>query len=246
MQFKFEPIKKDYSDFSSDKLLVNAPRTPAFPVRVASEIMARSLSFLSTADGLTLYDPCCGGGHLLTVLGFCYSKNLKNIYGSDIDIKALEYAQKNLSLLTPEGLSKKKKALQSNDEKQDEKTQLEALNSAKRLEKQLFHTRYPKKDIQCFHWDITRKKPAHLKNVNIVMTDLPYGKMSDWQGAGAAQNNPNKQMLNNIYQTLDLNNSIVTIICNKQEKINHQKFEQVKRLKHGKRQFIFLRPLPFY
>jgi len=45
---------------------------------------------------------------------------------------------------------------------------------------------------------------------------------------------------------LDLENSIVTIICNKKEKINHQKFEQVKRLKHGKRQFIFLRPLPFY
>ncbi|GMA45354.1 hypothetical protein GCM10025853_28110 [Tetragenococcus halophilus subsp. halophilus DSM 20339] len=109
MKFKFEPIKKDYSDFSSDKLLVNAPRTPAFPVRVASEIMARSLSFLNSADGLTLYDPCCGGGHLLTVLGFCYSKNLKNIYGSDIDTKALEYAQKNLNLLTPEGLSKKRK-----------------------------------------------------------------------------------------------------------------------------------------
>ncbi|GMA45353.1 hypothetical protein GCM10025853_28100 [Tetragenococcus halophilus subsp. halophilus DSM 20339] len=79
-----------------------------------------------------------------------------------------------------------------------------------------------------------------------MITDLPYGNMSDWQGEGTTQNNPNKQMLNNIYQTLDLNNSIVTIICNKQEKINHQKFEQVKRLKHGKRQFIFLRPLPFY
>ncbi len=246
MKFKFEPIKKDYSDFSSDKLLVNAPRTPAFPVRVASEIMARSLSFLDTAEGLTLYDPCCGGGHLLTILGFCYSKNLKNIYGSDIDSKALEYAQKNLNLLTPEGLSKKKQALQYNYEKQGEKAQLEALNSADRLETQLLNTTYPKKDVQCFNWDITKEQPPHLKNVNIVMTDLPYGNMAYWQGEGAVQNNPNKQMLNNIYQTLDLHNSIVTIICNKDEKINHQKFEQVKRLKHGKRQFVFLRPLPFY
>lgn len=75
--------------------------------------------------------------------------------------------KKNLNLLTPEGLSKKKKDLQYNDEKQDEKTQLEALNSANRLEKQLFHTTYPKKDIQCFHWDITRKKPPHLKKTSI-------------------------------------------------------------------------------
>ncbi|NRR74918.1 hypothetical protein HRD57_01935 [Tetragenococcus halophilus] len=94
MKFKFEPIKKDYSDFSSDKLLVNAPRTPAFPVRVASEIMVRSLSFLNSADGLTLYDPCCGGGHLLTVLGFCYSKNLKIYTVATLILKLLNMLKK--------------------------------------------------------------------------------------------------------------------------------------------------------
>ncbi|NRR74917.1 hypothetical protein HRD57_01930 [Tetragenococcus halophilus] len=35
------------------------------------------------------------------------------MYGSDIDTKALEYAQKNLNLLTPEGLSKKKRKIYS-------------------------------------------------------------------------------------------------------------------------------------
>ncbi|QXN86522.1 hypothetical protein KV134_10155 [Tetragenococcus halophilus] len=36
MKFKFEPIKKDYSDFSSDKLLVNAPEHPLF--RLESQV----------------------------------------------------------------------------------------------------------------------------------------------------------------------------------------------------------------
>lgn len=68
MKFEFETIKKDYSDFSSDRVLINAPRTPAFPVRIASEIMSRCLSLINSSDGISVYDPCCGGGHLLKII----------------------------------------------------------------------------------------------------------------------------------------------------------------------------------
>ncbi|MDN6640430.1 MAG: N-6 DNA methylase [Tetragenococcus sp.] len=241
MKFKFETIKKDYSDFSSDKLLVNAPRTPAFPVRVASEIMARCLSLINRTEELTIYDPCCGGAHLLTVLGFLYNANLKQIYGTDIDENALEYAQENLALLKPNGIQQRKKSLQYHYEKQGEAAQLMALDSAKRLSAMLSNPQ--QKEIQCFKWDITSFQRPPFKDVNIVITDLPYGNMAHWQGT--TKDHPTEQMLNNIYQTLDINNAIVIVICNKKESIQHKNFTQVKRLKHGKRQFFFLRPLFF-
>lgn len=241
MKFKFETLKKDYSDFSSDKVLVNAPRTPAFPVRIASEIMARCLSFLKSTDHLTIYDPCCGGAHLLTVLGFIYSTNLTKIYGTDIDKSALTYAQKNLNLLTGETLNQKIKTLQSVSKSQEEQTQsAEVLHSAKRLAALLLDTKAPQKEVQCFPWDITEGTPF-FKNVNIVITDLPYGNMAHWQGDIREQ--PAKLLLDHIYQTLDLNNSVVAIICNKNERIAHQNFIQVNRLKHGKRQIVILQPL---
>ncbi|AOF49544.1 N-6 DNA methylase [Tetragenococcus halophilus] len=242
MKFKFEALKKDYSDFSSDKVLINAPRTPAFPVRVASEIMARCLSFLKNTDHLTIYDPCCGGAHLLTVLGFLYSTNLARIYGSDIDEKALTYARKNLDLLTGESLQQKIKALQADNKAQDEQTQsTEVLNSANRLATMLLDAKAPQKEVQCFQWDITKDSPTFSENVNIVITDLPYGNMTHWQGD--SKEPPTKRLLDNIYQTLDVNNSVIAIICNKKERIAHNNFTQVNRLKHGKRQIFILQPL---
>src|SRR5699024_2296800 len=99
------------------------------------------------------------------------------------------------------------------------------------------------KDIQTLKWDITSSPPPFFRGINIVITDLPYGNMAHWEGV--MKDNPTEQMLNNIYHVLDLNNSVVAIACNKKQKVKHEWFEQVKRLKHGKRQFTFLRPLRF-
>lgn len=243
MKFKFETIKKDYSDFSSDRVLINAPRTPAFPVRLASEIMSRCLSLISSSDGISVYDPCCGGGHLLTVIGFLYSTNLNKVYGTDIDDQALEYAKRNLSLLTIDGLLQRKKSIQCNYDKYGKESQQKALYSVNRLVSMNLDSKKSVKDIQCLKWNITGSRPPFFGDINIVITDLPYGNMSHW--GGIIKSNPTEQMLNNIYQTLDLNNSIVAIVCNKKQRIEHEWFEQVKRLKHGKRQLIFLRPLIF-
>ncbi|WP_440897138.1 N-6 DNA methylase [Amphibacillus sp. Q70] len=243
MKFEFETIKKDYGDFSSDRVLINAPRTPAFPVRIASEIMARCLSFTDSSDGISIYDPCCGGGHLLTVIGFLYSANLNKVYGTDIDARALDYAKRNLNLLTMEGLLQRKKSIECNYNKYGKQPQLEALRSVNRLASMLIDSNKSLKDIQCLKWDITSTKPPLSREINIVITDLPYGNMAHWEGI--MKNNPTEQMLNNIYQILDLNNSVVAIVSNKKQRIKHECFKQVKRLKHGKRQFTFLRPLKF-
>lgn len=241
MKYKFETIKKDYSDFSSDKVLINAPRTPAFPVRVASEIMSRCLSYLNSTDGISIYDPCCGGGHLLTVIGFLYSANLNKIYGTDIDDRALDYAKRNLSLLAMEGLLQRKKGIQRYYDNNEEESQLQALESFERLKAMIVDSKRSHKDIHCLKWDITSSQPPLFRDVNIVITDIPYGNMSQWDGI--MKNNPIEQMLNNIYQILDYDNSVIAIISNKEQRIKHEYFEQIKRLKHGKRQFTFLRPL---
>ncbi|SDZ42223.1 RRNA methyltransferase AviRa [Evansella caseinilytica] len=242
MKFKYEVEKKDHRDFSSGRVLINAPQTPAFPVRIASEIMSRCLSYINSNDCISIYDPCCGGAHLLTVIGFLYREKIERVYGTEIDIKAVGYAKRNLNLLTSNGLFQRKKNILQNYNKFGKVSHLEALQSVKRLISTTLDSNHIK-DIQCLDWDITSSKPPVFRNINIVITDLPYGNMAIWKGT--KNMNPIEQMLKNVYYTLDLNNAVVSIICDKNQKVEHEWFEQVKRLKHGKRQFTFLRPVKY-
>ena len=63
MKYKFETIKKDYSDFSSGRVLYNAANTTAFPVRLASEVIQRAFHILDK-DGASgpykIYDHVVG------------------------------------------------------------------------------------------------------------------------------------------------------------------------------------------
>lgn len=67
MKYKFETMNKDYSDFSSGRVLYNVANTTAFPVRLASELIQRAFNILEK-DGARgpykIYDPCCGGEKL--------------------------------------------------------------------------------------------------------------------------------------------------------------------------------------
>ena len=51
-----------------------------------------------------MYDPFCGGGTLLTVIGFLASAPVALLAGSDLDADALRTAEQNLALLSREGL----------------------------------------------------------------------------------------------------------------------------------------------
>lgn len=241
MEFKFERVKKDYSDFSSDKVLVNAPQTPAFPVRIASEIMSRCLSYLKSKSNISIYDPCCGAAHLLTVLGFLYSTNLNKVYGTDIDDKAIQYAHQNLNFLTSDGLMQKTRELKTRYNNLSNTFNEKSIQSSERLAAMIRGSEKTQNNICCKRWDITSSTPPSFQRVNVVITDLPYGNMTYWEGNKS--DNPINKMLSNIYEILDLENSIIAIISDKQQKIKHEKFFQIKRLKHGKRQFTFLKPM---
>ena len=86
-----------------DAVLVSAPGRPTLPVRLTLELFGRALSFLGS-EPVTVWDPCCGAGTTLTVLGLCRGRALSGLLGTDVDPSPLDLAGRNLALLEPGGL----------------------------------------------------------------------------------------------------------------------------------------------
>ncbi|OWA33599.1 hypothetical protein B9G55_19785 [Saccharibacillus sp. O16] len=237
MMYQFETEKKDYRDFASGRVLHHAPNTTAFPVRLGKEIMSRCLAQLDSKQNLKIYDPCCGGAYLLTMLGFNYGDQISEIYGSDIDEGVLEHARRNLSLLTEEGLTLRELDLQRDFEQYGKDSHREALESVERLR---MLNRALIRTTEVFSLDISGDVRPPLTNLNVVIADLPYGQMTSW---GGQQADPVRSMLHNIYPILNRKNAIVAIICDKKQRAEHEQFERRGTLNHGKRRITFLKPI---
>lgn len=240
MKYEFEVSKKDYSDFSSGRVLYNAPNTTAFPVRLASEIISRSFSYLdrqSGKDAYKIYDPCCGGAHLLTVLGFLHGSRISEIIGTDIDQAVVEVAKRNLGLLTPEGLTQRKEQLEGYVQRFGKDSHKDALSSLQRLARLQKNVSF---SIRCMQRDITRPEDFPIKDVNIIVTDLPYGKVVGWQGESE---DPLQRLFENAYKALAVEHSIMVVVANKKQKLKHEQFKRIRHFKVGKRQVAFFQPL---
>lgn len=110
MKYIFATENKNYEDYSSGRVLYNLPGATSFPVRLTSEIYQRCANILKQNNikpPYTICDPCCGGGYLLSFIGFLFGNEVKKIYGSDINEKVLQLANSNLSLLTNEGINER-------------------------------------------------------------------------------------------------------------------------------------------
>ena len=72
----------------------------------------------SAFDGnVRLYDPFCGNGVTISTMQALNNNQLEHIYGSDITDYALETTQKNLQILTKDGIEQRIKELrQKNSE----------------------------------------------------------------------------------------------------------------------------------
>src|SRR5438105_11677365 len=107
MPYRFASERQNYSDFAAGKVFESLPHSAFFPVRLASEIFQRCMD-LRTREGLreriVLYDPCVGGGYLLSVIAYLHWQQIERLIGSDINPEALELARRNTSLLTLQGL----------------------------------------------------------------------------------------------------------------------------------------------
>ena len=136
MTYRFALERQDYSDFATGRVLHSAPGRTAFPVRLVDELFQRCLALLPDAGNprrIVLYDPVCGSAALLTTLALIHGSRIARVIGSDIDPEALHLAERNLALLTPEGLDERIETIAALCEQYGKESHAEALASARRL-----------------------------------------------------------------------------------------------------------------
>jgi 23S rRNA (guanine2535-N1)-methyltransferase len=254
MPYKFAIEQRDYSDLASGRVLYALPGHPAFPIRLASEIFQRCVARCA-ASGNTqrqiVYDPCCGAAYHLSTLAYEHWHFIQEIIASDIDCRAVEIAQRNLGLLTPEGLSKRMRELTDQYRKYGKASHQAALKSAERLHQQVGERvkQHPLRTraFQASAFD-AQALVSQLGDtqVDIVLTDVPYGQHSEWQGTGHDHHdqplNEVSAMLTALQSILHVG-SVVAVVSNKQQKPAHNAYERVERFQLGKRQVTLLKPL---
>ena len=213
-----------------DVLSMVEKRYLIFPVRLLNEIFERARSYLEKKNELTVYDPCCGGGYSLTVLGFFHSDIIKHLYGSDIDDDMIFHAKKNVSLLQNKGLNERRNELESLYAAYGKLSHKEALESLARLEKQLVKPVIS--DI--FSADCTKTLPQ--LNPDIIITDIPYGNLVQWNGDATLSLDTMLEQLIKISEQ----KMILALCMDKKEKFNAGSWILLEKHNIGKTKFIIL------
>ncbi|WP_274649678.1 hypothetical protein [Paenibacillus humicola] len=243
MEYRFETEKRNYEHLASGRVLLNAPGTTAFPVRLASELAQRCFRLLkhkSVSGPYTLYDPCCGSGYLLAALGFMHAETIRGIIASDIDADKLEIAKQNLSLLTPEGMAQRIARLRELLDQYGKPSHREALESARLLQEVIARSRPDR--IDCFRADITAFAEAgRCQGVNLVIADLPYGNLVSWTSGSA---DPAASFFDSVRAFTDPQSCVVAVVADKSQTLRHPAFKRVQYGKIGKRHFGLFEPMP--
>ena len=260
MEYKYAD-NGNYEDFSSGRVLYGGKGIPNFPVRLINEIFGRAAHHLGKEDELVVYDPCCGGGYSLTVLGFFYSDRIAKIYGSDVDENMIEHARKNLSLLQDDGLDTRKQELETLFDTYHKDSHREALESVEVLKKQL--TKLVPSEV--FVADCTKTLPKI--DPDVIITDIPYGNLVNWsdgegdpmnsQGALDYQSTSDYQSISDSQKSLDSQDAldsmleslaaisdhemILALSMDKKQKFSSTTWEILEKQNIGKRKFVIMR-----
>lgn len=247
MQYKY-CRNENFEDYSSGKVILHKHGFPNFPVRLAQEIYCRCLSYIKDKTDICIYDPCGGSGYMLTVIGFLNIDSLKTIICSDLNGEALEIADKNLNLLTADGLKKRINHLENLYTQFNRQSHLEAIESAKILMgliKQEHNINTINK--MTFQADILSK---NIKNIlesknfkaDIVITDIPYGNLMSWEKREKREKNEKNEddsisnLLDNLIPVLK-QESVVAVCSNKRQKIFSDNYVRLEKQQIGKRKF---------
>ena len=99
MQYRHAPAA---NHVSLDAVLVSAPGRPTLPVRLTLELLGRAREHLPGPGPVSVWDPCCGAGTTLAVLGLL-GTGITALAGTDADPGPLDLARRNLALLDPAG-----------------------------------------------------------------------------------------------------------------------------------------------
>ena len=199
----------NFQDFASGRVLYGGKGIPNFPIRLLLEIYSRALSYLNKEEDLVIYDPCCGGGYALTILGYYQNRYISKIYGSDIDEDMVAHAKKNTSLLTSAALKKRKTEIEELYNSFGKESHKEALRSCDKvsamLEKEVI--------VEIFQADCTMPLPNILPD--IIITDVPYGNLVEWEQG----KNSIADMLEQLWR-ISHENTILAVCMDKKQKIN--------------------------
>jgi len=217
----------NFEDFSSGRVLYSGSGIPNFPVRLLNEIFGRALSYSEKTKDVTVYDPCCGGGYALTVLGFFYNESIQKIYGSDISPEMVSYAKKNVSLLGREGLEQRKAELAQYYELYGKESHRSAIDSCSKLSEML------QKEIpsEVFEADCTKPLPEIAPDLMFV--DIPYGNLVEWEDASIVNTD---EMLEQLWRIAKVG-TVLAVCMDKKQKCHSDKWVRLEKQNIGKRRF---------
>lgn len=200
MTYRFALERENHEHLASGGVLRSAPGFPAFPIRLGSEMLRRALAV--AGPPAIVWDPCCGSGYLLTVLGLKHRAEIDRVIGTDVEPAAVALARRNLALLTGEGLAARSVELREMGERFAKVSYARASLSAQRLARDLaaqggdVPSTVAKADV--FDADELRLALGDVRP-NVVITDVPYGEQSSWAGTDAGI----EGMLRSLAQVLD-------------------------------------------
>jgi 23S rRNA (guanine2535-N1)-methyltransferase len=253
MRYRFVRERTNYEDYASGRVLVGMPGNPAFPVRLASEVLQRCAMILESGgrrEAFCIYDPCCGAAYHLAVIGYLHMRQVQVIIGSDIDEAALTLAARNLGMLSLAGLEQRMAELAAMRDAFGKRSHTEALASAARLLARL--TACPVKDrprTRLFRADATDRDALVAgmggQRIDIVFADVPYGWRSEWQSGseeGLADGEPLWLMLESLLGIVS-EGTVLAIAADKSQRVEHERYARLQRLRAGKRQIAILKPL---
>lgn len=250
MDYKYTPERENYAPYAAGGVFYAAPGLTAFPVRLAVELLRRCLSIRRAAGAAgpaVVYDPCCGGAYHLATMAWFNWEDIGRIYASDIDTDALGVAARNLALLSPAGMERRVTELTRLHQEFGKASHALALQHALALRGRLTE------------WVQTHTVGTHLfcadagdptaiaagmagTRADIVLTDIPYGQVSHWQGNTAAlaqEADPVRQLLDALPAVL-ADGAVVAIAAGKGDKISHERYRRLGRFTVGRRQVVLL------
>jgi hypothetical protein len=249
MPYRFATKPRDYSTYAGGHVFYSLPNHPALPVRLASETFQRCLA-IRRAQQQTgpcrIYDPCCGGAYHLATLAYLHWNEIAALIASDVDPDAVSLADRNLSLLTLEGLKRRERELAALHKAYGKESHRAAVASAGELHHQLcLHLQAHPIQTRVFCADAMDADALAAQmqgvQVDLVLTDLPYGRQTAWRldtalEAGAA---PAWHLLDALRAVLSPG-SLVALIAAKQQALRHEQYRRLEAFRLGKRQVAIL------